>query len=268
MKSSVKKTTTSSHRPLIALEPWIRGIPMEELLTFAKDVGFDGIEYMLTLRDLMFGPSRILALSKKHNMPIISLHQPLLLLINTPSFLFPRMLETAKLFPDVALINHHVSAFMFTKPSATSALLYKKMFENAGFVVSYESNPAKHMFSTLYAKPTYDAIAYQTFCNENQLPINLDVCHIASVGYDIVKFFSENYKNIRLIHLSDFKNGIQHLPIGEGELQIKELLQEIKHKKWDGNITFEIFRFPNQQSKKQKFFSLEKSLTFVHENLQ
>ncbi len=260
--SNIKKL----RRPLLSIDPWIFGIPHEETMAFAKKIGFDGIEYMLTLRDLAFGVDEIISYSKKIGMPITSLHQPLLLLIHTPELLFNRMRDICTAFPDVKLINHHLSAFMFGKPFSRKALLYKKLFEAAGFTVSYESNPHAKI-ATIFPKPTYDAIAFQEFCQEYQLPMNLDVCHIASVNYDIVKFFSDNHTLIRLIHLSDYQNGVQHLPIREGNLPIKELLAEIKRTRWNGTITFEIFKFLNQQSKKEKFLALEKSLTFVHENL-
>lgn len=258
-----------SSRPLISIDPWFYDISLDEAIAFAKKAGFDGIEYMLTLRDLLFGPSRVLQLSKQYNMPITSLHQPLLLLIQTPSFFFPRMLSICKLFPDAKLANHHLSAFMLRKPIAKAALKYKDMFETAGFTVAYESNPGDGLFSVgrQYAKPTYEPLAFQEFAWKYQLPMNLDVCHIASRDYDIVKFFSDNHKLIKLIHLSDFKNGKQHLPLQEGELPIKELLWEIKRTNWNGQITFEIFHFPHQETKQDKFAALKKSLTFVHENL-
>jgi hypothetical protein len=254
-------------RPHISIDPWLHEISLEEGIAFAKKAGFDGIEYMLTMRDLVFGPSKALRLSEKYNMPITSLHQPLILIIQTPSWLFPRMLIIPKQFPHAQLVNHHVSAFMFRKPSPVRALKYKKMFEEADLMVSYESNPGNGLFSIgrQYAKPTYDPIAFQEFAWKHDLPMNLDVCHIASRNYDIVKFFTDNHKLIRLIHLSDFKDGKQHLPLGEGTLPIKKLLQEVKRLKWDGHITFEIFHFPNQQTKKKKLHALEKSLTFVHE---
>ena len=263
-----QKTSIRSH-PHISIDPWIFGIPLQEMFEFTKKVGFDGIEYMLTLRDLAFGPARVLSLSKKYDMPVTSLHQPLLLLIQTPPQLFPRMLEVPKMFPHVELVNHHLSAFMFRKPAITRALVYKKMFKQAGIVATFESNPGSGMFSLSrqYAKETYDPQAFEKFAIQHQLPINLDVCHIASRNYDIVKFFSDNHNLIKLIHLSDFKNGKQHLPLGEGQLPLRELLQEIKRKKWNGHITFEIYKFVKQKTKKEKFEALQKSLTFVHEIL-
>ncbi|MDE2588435.1 MAG: sugar phosphate isomerase/epimerase, partial [Patescibacteria group bacterium] len=240
----------------------------EETMAYAKKIGFDGIEYMLTLRDLLFGPSKVLKESEYLNMPVTSLHQPLVLLIQTPAWLFPRMLEISKRFPDVQLVNHHLSAFMFRKPSEKRALLYKQMFEKAGIPIAFESNAGGSIISRQYAKSTYDPFTFQTFAQQYNLPMNMDVCHIADTGYDVIKFFKDNHALIRLIHLSDFNNGQQHLPIGEGTLPIKELLKEIKRINWDGTITFEIYNFRNHKTKKDKLEAIKKSLTFVHENLR
>src|SRR5574338_76304 len=99
-------------RPHISIDPWMFGVPIEQTIAFAKKAGFDGIEYMLTLRDFVFGTDKVVRASKTHDMPITSLHQPLLLLLYSPSVLFPKMFEITKNFPDVRLVNHHLSAFM------------------------------------------------------------------------------------------------------------------------------------------------------------
>ncbi len=90
---------------------------------------------------------------------------------------------------------------------------------------------------------------FQKIIQQNDLFMTLDTTHMAQVGGDIIEFFQMNKQHIQNIHLSDFKShhfsGIlanyrMHMPLGKGELPIKNFLETLKKEKYTGTITMEI----------------------------
>ncbi len=116
-----------------------------------------------------------------------------------------------------------------------------------------------------YPKVTWDPDIFAKYCVANGLPITFDTSHIAHWKYDIVTFFKKYHEHIKLIHLSDYAGTTQHLPLGEGELPLKELLQEIKKVKYQHQITFEIKNFPKGATKEEKINAIQKNLTMVRQ---
>jgi sugar phosphate isomerase/epimerase len=143
---------------------------------------------------------------------------------------------------------------------ATTKLL--QMAKHSKIRISFESNPVRS-YLLLYPLVTRDPDKYAAFCIKNKLPMTMDVSHISHHDYSIVDFFKKYHNQITLIHLSDYKNGQEHLPLGKGSLPIKEFLQVIKKNNWNGQITFEIGNIKNLSSKKEKFNALRDSLLFV-----
>ena len=85
---------------------------------------------------------------------------------------------------------------------------------------------------------------------KNDFFITLDTAHLAHSGGDIIDFFNKNKDRIINIHLSDYRshflNGnlkpfrYKHLPLGKGELPIKQFIQILKKEKYNELVTFEI----------------------------
>ena len=242
----------------------LRKRSIDEDIKVAKKSGYDGIDYIATPQDLFVSPSRVLEVAKKYNMPILTLHQPLLLILFSPEMLFPRMIHLAQFFPDLLLTNHHLSGMINIQkdPEIVKKLLY--LGKKSDIQFSFELNPAEVWF---YPRETHEPQEFALFMKKNKLPMTLDTSHVATHNEDIVSFFSENHTYIEFIHLSDYKDGKQHLPLGLGNLPIKELFQEIKHKKWNKVITYEIANFPEASSNKEKEKLIQQSLTMAHKYL-
>lgn len=60
--------------PRILLTSNIPGFSLDEVFQFAKEIGFDGIEYVMNPRDLVHPPSKVILTSRTHSLPIISLY--------------------------------------------------------------------------------------------------------------------------------------------------------------------------------------------------
>lgn len=235
----------------------------DELFTIAKNLKFDGIEYVATIPDMLLKPRKVLALSKEYDVPIISIHAPMHLLIYTPTFLYKTLLKMFQQFPDSEAYNFHLSGFITPLHNGDGNL--KKFMEFAkknNISISFESNPLLKGLGK-YPKVTYDPETFAEYCIQQNLSITLDTSHVAHCNYDIVTFFNKYYKHIKLIHLSDSIGSVQHLPLGKGNLPIKELLQEIKKRSYDKLITFEINKFSKIPTIKEKTEEIKRSFDLV-----
>jgi sugar phosphate isomerase/epimerase len=70
---------------------------------------------------------------------------------------------------------------------------------------------------------------------------NLDIGHYVVAGGDPVAFINKHHARITNLHLKDRKKDGANVPMGEGDVPIKEVLQLLKTQKRDiaANIEFE-----------------------------
>lgn len=241
----------------------IKGFSYEESFAIAKETGFDAVDFGPQTKHLFTDASAIKALSEKYKIPVTSIHQPLYLIPFAPQFLFRRMLAIANHFPDAKHYILHLSGFFNHFQSNQKKIdVFTRLAKKRGISIAFESNPV-FLFLTAYPKVTWHADKFGEYCQENNVPIVFDTSHIASVGGDVVEFYEKYHKHIRVLHLSDFKNGVEHLPLGEGALPIKKLLQVIRSKQQKLHIIFEINTFPSTATKKEKIAAIQKSFTFA-----
>jgi sugar phosphate isomerase/epimerase len=72
--------------------------------------------------------------------------------------------------------------------------------------------------------------------------VNLDVGHFTAAGYDPIEFMQKYHDRIVTLHIKDRKkNQGSNMPFGQGETDIKAVLQLLKTKKWKipANIEYE-----------------------------
>lgn len=246
----------------LVLSARCRSINQEELFEFAKKTGFDGIDYVATLKDLLTLPKKVTSQNSHYKLPILSVHQPLPLIIYAPSFFFQNIFKINKLLGS-KLLNMHLSALINPFQKSTKIIMSLLRLARAKNVsVCFESNNAMFPF-TLFPKQTYDPNFFAQFCQQYDLPITFDTCHIASNNHDILDFFRKYKRNIRLIHLSDFDGSKQHLPLGDGKLPLRNLLREIKKFPYAKLIVFEINNFLEETTKEDKLKKIKASFEFV-----
>jgi sugar phosphate isomerase/epimerase len=72
--------------------------------------------------------------------------------------------------------------------------------------------------------------------------VNLDIGHFTAAGYDPIAFMQKHHDRIVTLHIKDRKKGQgPNMPFGEGDTDIKAVLQLLKAKKWKipANIEYE-----------------------------
>lgn len=234
-----------------------------EFLKITKELKFDGIEYTASIPELFSNSKRILSLSNQYKVPIISVHAPAHMVLYAPEFSFKKLFDMYRTFQDSEVFNFHLSGFI--NPIHRTDAYFKRFVSLAKrnkIPLTLESNPKMYGLHH-YPNVTWDPDAFARYCVTNGLGITFDTSHIAHWNYDIITFFKKYHKHIKLIHLSDYARTIQHLPLGDGELPLKELFQEIIKAKYNNNITFEVKTFKKNASNEEKTKALQKSITLV-----
>jgi sugar phosphate isomerase/epimerase len=240
----------------------IKDTSIEEQIIFAKEAGFDGIDYLQQFQDLFIKPKGILRLSKKHNVPIKGVHIPLPMVLYTPEFLQKRLFKSLKHFPQLEIFNFHLSSFRNPFQRNTRAIKrFMELVKQKNISVSCESNSDEYLLPHYYPKETYDPHTFASFCKEHGIPMTVDTSHIAAWKTNIVDFFTKNHKFINLFHLSDMTPHNHHVAFGKGTLPLKELFKEIKKVHYKGIIIFEIFSFPKHSSKVEILAEIKDSMT-------
>ncbi len=234
-----------------------------ELFAVAKELNFDGVDYIATIPDIFKTPKIPITLSKEYGVPILGIHAPMHLLLYTPSFLFNRLINMISIFPDCQVFNSHLSGFVnpFRK-NENNLKRFSNLIKSRGITLSIESNPLL-LGLQYYPKVTYDPELFAQYCIANNLPITFDTAHIAHCDYDIVTFFRKYNKYMKLIHLSDSIGDTQHLPLGKGNLPIKDLLKEVKKSSFNNLLAFEICNFPKGITVKEKIEEIRTSIEMV-----
>ena len=234
-----------------------------ELFRIAKELNFDGVDYIATIPDIFTMPKKPLALSKKYGVPILGIHAPMHLLFYTPSFLFNRLINMISLFPDCKVFNFHLSGFVsHLQKNGRNLKQFSCLAKKHGVTLSIESNPLLAGLQ-YYPKVTYDPELFAQYCIANNMLITFDTAHVGHSNYNIVAFFRKYNKHIKLIHLSDSIGSIQHLPLGKGNLPIKDLLKEIKKSSFNKFLAFEILNFPKGVTEKERTEEIRNSINMV-----
>lgn len=239
------------------------GFSYETCFSMAKDAGFDGIDFLPSNKYFFVPPNDIIKFSQKYKIDVTGMHSPLHLVPYAPQFLFSRIVKLTSYFPNVKTYVVHMSMllnYLQNNPKKIETLC--KMGKEKGITICFESNPIMFPLQ-YYPKETYEPAAYGDFCVKHNLSMTLDTSHIASVGGDIVEFYKKYYRHIRMMHLSDFKDGKEHLPFGQGVLPLKKLFDEMKKTKQEHYIVFEIGNFPLAKHIQDKQKALKASTSMM-----
>jgi sugar phosphate isomerase/epimerase len=221
----------------------------EEGLHYLKEHGIEGIEiclsqyYNTTDEDV----DEVKKLLKKAKMPVLSVHQALRFFTSTKIPEITRLFEIAKKF-EVRLVVLHMNSAQkqIFDPKYIEAL--HELEDKYKIKVTFE-NMEKHIGSLFYEHRWHD-VKFSELVYKTDFHITLDVVHLAHSGGDIIEFYKKHKDRIINIHLSDYKHHVfnstirpmryKHMPLGEGELPIKEFLDLLHKERYDGLVTMEI----------------------------
>ncbi len=208
-----------------------------------KATGVDGIELSVGVKS-RWSAAQYIALSKKYDLPIVSLHQPvwawLDLYFDEGFFAIARDLDvkyvTCHPLPKIGFHSRRMRAY------------FKRLVEiqeRTGITILIENMPEKynHKLLSLFfpqEASTRDILSLHDVISEFGLQMTLDIDHLQSHTPHKEPYFETMYPDIRNIHLSSFDETKRHMPLHLGDFDAAAFIKHLKKVHYNGLLTFEI----------------------------
>lgn len=225
-------------------------LDVQEAFAIARDVGYDGMEVMVSYPKVTRDPASLRKLSDAYQLPIMSIHAPTLVLTQftggrDPITKIVRSCELAKAVDATTVVVHPP----FSVQSSYYVNNFLKIINDLS--AKFELNIAvENMFPwrvggtrNIYT-PTWDVI------EDEANSLTIDFSHAALSGLDGYEMVQRNLGNVAHIHLCDGdgiqklngKNQVmdQHLLPGQGGQRIDESLSLLAAHQWRGSVVAEI----------------------------
>lgn len=220
---------------------------IDEILSELKRSGVDGLELLVPSFISSKNIESVKNITSRHNLPILSIHQSNNNIYNLPLSEVQRLCCIANNF-SANIVTLHCDAMGNNLFDKQYVLELKKLQKKYKLKFGIENMP-KSPFS-LFKSYAYNANKFPSVVNKPGLFMTFDTTHLAQVKGDICEFYRQNKQKIINIHLSDYRkswlNRIlllannTHLPLDEGELEIKKLLKILNKDNYAGLIAMEI----------------------------
>ena len=220
---------------------------VEEGFRFAKLAGFDGVEVMVTNDANTQSAERLLELSAQYDLPIMSIHAPVLLLTHfvwgrDPQIKLEKSAELARAVGASAVVVH--PPFRWQAEYSTNFLRIVRETEQAsGIEICVENMfPWKVRGRSMKAyAPGWDPVVMD--CDH----VTLDFSHAALSGRDALEMATALGPRLRHVHLCDGSGSLdegkifdEHLLPGYGSQPVAEVLAFLAQTDWSGHVVAEV----------------------------
>ncbi|MCU1514291.1 MAG: sugar phosphate isomerase/epimerase [Microbacteriaceae bacterium] len=219
---------------------------VESSFRLAKLAGYDGVEVMVTADKATQRPESLLALSKKYDIPILSIHAPVLFLTQWiwggPQEKLERAAELAAAVGASTVVVHppfvwqgrYARRFLDVVRATALATGVEIAVENM-FTWKVLGRTMK-----IYA-PGWDP----TLMDADSM--TLDFSHASLSGKDSLEFAMQMGDRLRHIHLCDGAGSVEdgkvfdsHLLPGDGDQPVADVLAHLGSTGWSGSIVAEV----------------------------
>lgn len=217
------------------------------VLTTLKKYGIEGIELLIPPKLNNNDIYKVNLMLRKLKIQVFSIHQSLTNFLRIDIKELERLFEIANKFSAKVITIHAdvIGNKIYDKKYVNNFKLLEKKYN---IEIGIENMPKSPL--SLFKTYTYKGDEFSSTIKKSGCKITLDTTHLAQTGSDIVSFYKNNKKQIVNIHLSDYKKHFlntnlllthnTHLPLGKGELPIKQFLQTLKENNYNGLLTMEI----------------------------
>ncbi|WP_400999258.1 sugar phosphate isomerase/epimerase family protein [Agromyces sp. GXQ0307] len=244
----------------------------EQAFRIAKDAGFDGVEIMVTQEVTTQDPEALIEMSERYDLPILSIHAPVLLLTHfvwgrDPRVKLARTAELAKAVGADSVVVH--PPFRWQASYALEFLsIVRTLSEEHGVAIAVEN-----MFPWRAAGRNMKAYApgwdpRQMDCDA----VTLDFSHAALSGTDSMQLATDLGDRLRHVHLCDGSGAIgegqifdEHLLPGKGREPVAEVLRMLADRDWDGSIVAEV-NTRKAKTEAERLEMLRETVAFAREH--
>ncbi|MEA9985844.1 MULTISPECIES: sugar phosphate isomerase/epimerase family protein [Subtercola] len=220
---------------------------VEEGFRHAKLAGYDGVEVMVTRDEVTQAPETLRALSERYEIPILSIHAPVLLLTHfvwgrDPQVKLEKSAELAREVGATTVVVH--PPFRWQSGYAENFLrIVRETTATHGVEIAVENMfPWKVKGSSLKAySPGWDPVVMD--CDA----VTLDFSHAALSGRDSLEMALALGPRLRHVHLCDGSGSLdegrvfdEHLLPGYGGQPVREVLALLAANDWNGSVVAEV----------------------------
>jgi sugar phosphate isomerase/epimerase len=245
----------------------------EHTFRLAKLAGYDGVEIMVSNDEVTQDAEALLALAAKYQMPILSIHAPVLLLTHfvwgrDPQVKLEKSAELARAVGASTVVVH--PPFRWQATYASNFLRIVRETAGAyGVEIAVENMfPWKVKGTSLKAySPGYDPTLMD--CDS----MTLDFSHASLSGRDSLELAMAMGDKLRHVHLCDGSGSQddgqifdEHLLPGYGTEPVAEVLEYLAAQDWHGSIVAEV-NTRKAKSEQQRLDLLRETLDFARDKL-
>jgi sugar phosphate isomerase/epimerase len=238
------------------------------LETFFKEfkaAGVDGIELVIGAKTWHL--QHALALSKKYQLPIASLHQSIWsgLGFGMDEWFLKNVREH-----EIHIIVLH--PLVFTTFTSDRMKRYfdrvSRLQKKYDITFCLENMPKEKIYQQLYTPPYQTKVAHlqkiYDIATHYNFGVTYDISHALFTKPQEEMSFKNIFPKIKNIHLSSFQGQIEHLPLDTGDFAAKEFLRFLKAQNYKGLLTFEInYSLFKRMVAKYDFFEVQRSVKIV-----
>ena len=218
-------------------------LPLEQAFRLASLAGYDGVEIMVTADRRTQDADGLVALSRKYDIPILSIHAPVLVATQLVWGTSP----AAKLEKSAELAVAVGASTVVVHPPFRWQAIYSRRFEEHVDEVAARYGievAVENMFGVGAFGKDVRAYAPSPFPTDLDVrSMTLDFSHAAMAGRDSLDFALQMGPRLRHIHLCDALGGAmldEHLVPGHGSQPVGEVLAYLGRTGWKGSIVAEV----------------------------
>jgi sugar phosphate isomerase/epimerase len=202
---------------------------LEEAFAAVRAAGADGVEILVTQNTETQSPQLLERLAQRHDLPIVAVHAPLLLLTRSvytadPLEKIRRTMELTRAL-DVGTIVLHPPYFWQVRYSLWLLHELEEAAAGSGTAITMENMYPIQLGQRRMGFHRFQGLA----ALERFAHITLDTSHLAVAGEDIVEAYRTLAPRVVHVHLSDNrgKGRDSHAPLGQGVLPIADFVREL-----------------------------------------
>lgn len=248
-------------------------LPPEHAFRLARLAGFDGVEVMVTNDEVTQDARALLELSERYELPILSIHAPVLLLTHfvwgrDPQVKLERSAELARSVGAKTVVVH--PPFRWQAQYARDFLrIVRETATQYGVEIAVENMfPWKVAGKNLKAySPGTDPTAMD--CDS----MTLDFSHASLSGRDSLELAMAMGTKLRHVHLCDGSGSLdegrifdEHLLPGRGNEPVAEVLEYLVAQGWNGSVVAEV-NTRKAKTEQERLDLLRETLVFAQDRL-
>lgn len=241
---------------------------LESVFEGLKTAGVDGVEMVIGVKSRWSAP-RLLYLSRKYNLPISTVHQPIW--SGSGLYIDNNFVKLAKDLGATDIVFHPLP-FLSYKSAIMRNYFNKLAFLQKAYGITVMLENMSKMPSIRLKNKTYPDPKKSLFHMENLLEvakeydfkITYDISHGGYLKPHEQPWFEEIFPRLHNIHISSFDKKKVHLPLFMGDFDTQGFMKRLREKNYLGHLTFEIFYPWYVTLRKYDFSQIKKSVDIIH----